>query len=287
MSMSASEKPRSVSTSRNDWRWTFALCVLACLGIASSAQASIDYVTYTGTARASHGEQPLYREHHVVQYQDGKLTERVVLYQCVTGQSFARKEVHYSDLLAPDFRLEDHSNGVVEGLSYAGGNRRVFFRDGFTGPQLQANVPSTRGLVADAGFDEFVRSHWQSLMSEQPEPIRFLIPSRLKDMSFTVRHQGEAVVEGAPAELFRLSLTGPLGWFLSAIDVYYSKEQHLLLRYEGLSNLRDAQGRYFKTNITFPLNRHVSATEADMQTARSTPLAACPKGVSHTSSPAT
>jgi hypothetical protein len=285
--MCEGEKPRSVSASHNTVRAVSALSVYAFLCFAPAAQASVDYVTYTGIARAPQGEQALYREHHVVQYQNGQLTDRVVLYQCTTGESFARKEVHYSDLLAPDFRLEDQSNGVVEGVSQAGGRRWVFFKDGFAGTETRAPVPAVGGLVADAGFDEFIRSHWQSLVSGRSEPIRFLVPSLLKEMSFTVRHQGEAVIQGVPAEVFRLNLAGVLGWFLSGIDVYYSKERRVLLRYQGLSNLRDNHGRNFATAINFPVDRDKPATEADMRAALSVPLTACPKGVAHTSSPAT
>ncbi len=287
MLMCTDEKKRSVRGSLRAFlarpaAWLWAARIFGLCGVLSAAQAATDYVSYSGTAYAWQGEQVLYHEHHVVQYQEGQLTERVVLYECASGQPFARKELHYRDLLAPDFRFEDQRNGVVEGLLQTGAGRSVFFKEDFAGQQMQAALPPTEGLVADAGFDEFIRSRWQSLMSERSEPIRFLIPSRLQAMGFTVQHRGQAVVEGVPAEVFHLNLAGLLGWFLSGIDVYYSSAQHVLLRYAGLSNLRDSAGHYFKADIAFPVNRRVTATEADMRIARSVPLTSCLKDASHT-----
>jgi hypothetical protein len=66
-------------------------------------------------ALARHSPQFLYGERHVLLYRGGGLAERVVLYTCRDSSAFARKSASYADSLAPDFLLEDVSNGMREG----------------------------------------------------------------------------------------------------------------------------------------------------------------------------
>ena len=70
-------------------------------------------------------------------------------------------------------------------------------------------------------------------------PLQFLVPSRLETLSFEVQHVRSGNQEGMPTEVFRLKLQGILGWVAPRIDVSYSVAEHLLVRYEGLADLRD------------------------------------------------
>jgi hypothetical protein len=85
----------------------------------------------------------------------------------------------------------------------------------------------------------------------------------------------QETIGGIPTEVFRLRLSGFWGWFLPGIDVYYSDADHVLVRYDGLSDLRDASGDNFKTVIDFPPVDRKAVGEASMQQALRAPLAAC------------
>jgi hypothetical protein len=107
--------------------------------------------------------------------------------------------------------------------------------------------------------------------------MHFLVPSRLESMSFRVQRLRADTLDGIPIEVFRLKLTGVLGWVLPGIDVSYSADDHVLMRYEGLSDLRDAAGNNFAASLTFhSIDRRV-ATEQEGLTARQAVLAACPR----------
>jgi hypothetical protein len=267
------------------------LALLAgCVDVARCAPAE-GFLTYSGVATSRHGSDFLYGERHVLSFRSGHLAERVVLYTCRNGSAFARKRVANVDPLAPDFLLEDASNGMREGIrtvaAAAAGqtppaalladarDRRVFFRENARSQEKSGPLPHAPGLVADAGFDEFVQEHWSDLMSGKPLEMRFLVPSRLDDYGFQVQRLRSEGVVGVPTEVFRLRLSGFWGWFLPGIDVYYSDADHVLVRYDGISDLRDNAGNNFKTTIDFAPNDRHAATEEALRQALQAPLAAC------------
>jgi hypothetical protein len=107
-------------------------------------------------------------------------------------------------------------------------------------------------LVADAGFDEFVREHWDSLERGTVSKVPFVVPSLQQSVNFRVRKVDETRLDGDVASVIRLSLAGPLGWFVPDIDVSYRKHDRRLLRYRGTTNIRDTAGELLKAQIDFP-----------------------------------
>jgi hypothetical protein len=133
-------------------------------------------------------------------------------------------------------------------------------------------VSRAGALVADAGFDEFVRARWDSLERGVAVELPFLVPSRLDSVNFKVRKVSEAIIEGEVASVFRLSVAGPLGWFLSDIDVSYRKRDRLLMRYRGITNIRDTSGEMLEAQIDFP-SADRSDAAVDLAALRALPLA--------------
>ncbi len=253
------------------------LLALALVLAALPAQAALTFEE--GVARDPGSLALLYREHHLVRRADGKPTERLVIYRCADGTPFARKRVDYrGSVLAPEFSFEDARQGYREGLRRegVGGTGTVWVRDGLGESERSATLDDpAAGLVADAGFDEFIRRHWQPLVAGQSVPLRFAVPSRLQSLGFKVDRQDPQQLGQEQAETFRLKLGGILGWIAPHIDVAYGRESRRLLRFEGLSNLRSDDGRsQLVARIEFPAPA-VQAAEAQWRTAERQPLSAC------------
>jgi hypothetical protein len=250
---------------------TAAFCLFA--GLAGARDAS-----FTGYARSLDGRTLLYVEAHAVS-DGGEANEtRVVLYRCSASSApFARKELDYaSDRIAPAFTFEDARSGFAEGLKRGARGLEVFERAG-ANAKLRTEMLSRAGaLVADAGFDEFVRTRWESLERGASVEVPFLVPSRLDSVNFKVRKVSEATIEGEAANVFRLSVAGPLGWFLSDIDVSYRKRDRQLMRYRGITNIRDASGEMLEAQIDFP-SKDRSDAAIDLAALRALPLtSSCP-----------
>jgi hypothetical protein len=222
-------------------------------GLYASAVPAADS-SFTGYARSLDGGELLYVESHAVSGGGTAGETRVVLYRCGREAApFARKELDYgSDRVAPAFAFEDARSGFAEGLTRDARGLQVFERAGANAQRRSGMLSRAGALVADAGFDEFVRTRWESLETGASADVPFLVPSRLDRVNFKVRKVAEATIEGEPAEVFRLSVAGPLGWFLSAIDVSYRKRDRRLMRYRGITDIRDRSGDLIEAQIDFP-----------------------------------
>ena len=234
------------------------------------------YRAETGLARDYDTGRLLYREEHLVRAAaDGRPLERVVLYRCADGTPFARKRIDYRDALeAPDFQFEDARSGYREGVRRDASGREVFVvRPG----DAEQEAPLPAGpLVADAGFDPWLREAWPRLANGERVPLSFLVPSRLTSFDFKVYAVDDEADAGE--RRFRLRLGGWLGWIAPHIDVVYADADRRLLRFEGLSNLRDDAGDDpLKVRIAFPQPPVASNGEAFARVGAE-PLRACRVG---------
>ena len=204
-------------------------------------------------ARAPGGGALLYREQHLLRSVGERPRERLVLYRCPGGGAFARKHLDYTaSAQAPAFALEDRRAGYAEGMRRNGARVELYSRARGDAAERSAALPAAPAVV-DAGFDEFVRAHWPRLLGGEALPLRFALPARGRALSFQLQRLRAARVAGEDAEWFRLRLGGLLGLVAPHIDVAYGARSRRLLRFEGLSNLRDAGGkRQLHAHIDFP-----------------------------------
>jgi len=244
------------------------LCLSGLTAAALGADAS-----FTGYARSLDTGALLYVESHAVNASGAPSEARVVLYRCGPGEApFARKDLSYgAQRSAPAFNFVDARSGYAEGLKRDADRLQVFERAGANAPLRTESLPTAGALVADAGFDEFVRAQWQALERGDSVNTPFLVPSRLASVKFRVRKVGETQIEGEAANVFRLSVAGPLGWFLSDIDISYRKSDRRLLRYRGITNIRDSAGDMIAAQIDFP-EADRSAAAVDLAALRALPL---------------
>lgn len=248
--------------------------LLAFLTLCASAASATDY-TFTGYARDLDTGALLYVESHSV-WAPGTPDERRVVLYSTDGNStpFARKTLSYgTDRARPAFDFDDSRSGFAESAAREGNDLRVRARAGATAPARATSLDISTVGVVDAGFDEFVRARWVELRRGDALTIPFLVPSRLDAMNFRVRRIGRARIEGDDASVFRLSLAGALGWFLPDIDVTYRDSDRRLLRYRGLTNIRDAKGTLLEAQIDFP-DSGVTPGKVDLDALRALPLAA-------------
>ena len=273
-----SEKPREISEKAALSGRLQRIASALFLGLAglASGPAAADLSYEEGVARDPDSNVVLYREQHLVRRVDGAPSERLVVYRCPDGTAFARKRVDYRDSRqAPAFTFEDARDGYGEGLRRRGQAARVWVREGRDQTERSAPLAAANLLVADAGFDEFIRRQWQPLLAGESVALRFALPARLESLGFRLKRVGSAQVAGETAELFRLKLGGLLGWVAPHIDVAYGRESRRLLRFEGLSNLRDDDGdSQLSARIDFP-RAAKAAAEPQWQAFEALTLSAC------------
>ncbi len=251
------------------------LLVLLFGNAAIADTADSGYMSYEGTAVDRKNGDVLYRESHFLALQGEKVRERLVLYRCADGKPFGRKRV--AEVLStpwlPEFDMTDARLGYREAVSSEGAALKIFVDQPDEEPEQETLAQVPADLVGDAGFDRFVQDQWDKLVAGETVYFHFLVPSRLDYLGFKVKQIAELQIEQRPARVFRLALGGLLGLIVSGIDVTYDAESRILLRFEGLSNMRDAEGENYVARIDFPPTaRREEPNSAALEAARVVPL---------------
>ncbi len=249
------------------------LVLAASAGALASTPTATDAVRHVeGNAFAGSDGHLMYRESHWL-YDDGSNPSRLVLYRCPDGKPFARKVIHDDgSTQAPDFVLRDARTGYQEGVRSAGGKRVVFVRDNKGAQERTATLNTSPTPVIDAGFDAYIRNHWDKLGKDASDKIPFLVPSRLGTLGFSVKRMADAPVNGRDARRYRLSLDNLIGFALPHIDVAYDAQTRELLSFNGLANIRGSNGNNVKARIVFDPAQDKVASRADLDAAAKTPL---------------
>lgn len=250
--------------------------VVSLLLFACSANALESFTGYEGIAYELGNGKMIYKESHFLRVNEARVTERVVLYRCPNGKPFARKllTISAAQPLVPRFELIDARRGYREGLKENNGQLEVFYQLSQTKKRKHAQVKQTAALVADAGFDDFVRKNWTALVAGESVKLDFVVPSQLDYLGFKVKLLRTEQMDGAGVRVFKLAPSGVLGWVTSGIDVTYTDADRQLRRFEGLSNIRDNAGENYEAKIDFPVNlRQPKLDAAAFEAAKTVSLA--------------
>lgn len=225
---------------------------------------------YKGEAYASDGR-AVYQESHWLR-PDAGVEDHLVLYLCPDGKPFARKRVRGSSGdPAPDFDLIDGRSGYLESVRSKGTSREISVRSSTDAKLRTAILPAAAHLVVDSGFDAFVQAQW-GYLEDGSMTLSFVVPSRLQAMRFEVRRIGEETIDHRAVVRFRLELASWYGGLLPHVDVLYDAKTHVLRRYEGVSNLRDADAKNIRVRIEFPLAERNRVDIADLERATAVAL---------------
>ena len=224
------------------------LAVLLIVAALQSAQAEVSQ--RVGYAYDKQTGRFLYSETHHEILRDGRPIENTVVYRDDEGRVFAQKHIdfHKSQVM-PDFQLVNTENGHVEGAR--GGETRlsIHFQKRSDSQVREASVEIPSNGIVDAGFDRFIEQNWAALAAGKVLEREFLIPSQLEFYTFEIAK----ISSRESAEMaFRLQIKSLfLQMFVPSVRVYYDVQTRALLRYEGISNIRNNAGENFDVRIEF------------------------------------
>ena len=227
------------------------LCLLIC-GYLPSANAEITQGFSIGEAFSIDSKELLYRETHC---QSEDRLKREVLYKNPKGKSIAYKTIDYRNgFSTPSFKqtnfetLEETEvivdNNIVT-LSFTDSDREQ------TQKSFEKNRFSDLPVVIDAGFDAYIRDNWDSLISGEALQFQFPLATR----AILIELQASASDCSYDAEnnqCFKLEMSNWLYRVLaSPIELGYDRKQKQLIRYRGLSNIEDENGKGLNVDIRY------------------------------------
>lgn len=213
----------------------------------------------------------LFRQTHYWYDDEAGEPRGFTLYACPDGRAFARRTSDYGAHPAtPDFALEIASTGYREGVRSDGAQRIVYVQRRADRPEQDAPLPGAEHPVIDDGFNAYVAAHWDALVSGNKVPIQYLVPSRHRFYRFRI----VKVDDADPGELrLRMQFDFWFGRFLPHVYVVFDRATRHLIRYDGISNIRDAEGDNVHVRIESPLSqRRDDVPRAELDAALAAPL---------------
>jgi len=206
---------------------------------------------YQGTAYAPEGNAAIYLEHHYVFGKDGA-PEQLVVYRCPDGKAFARKQLHNSPAsVAPDFDFVDGRSGYREGARAEGDGIRVYTQKNSSAPENAKVVVAKPEVVIDAGFDRYVKTHWDALLAATAR-FAFLLPSRLDYVEIRLGGVSQSVEDGQALQHLRMRMDAWYGFLAAPIELTYTVADHRLRRFAGVGVIRSRDGANLSVRIEFP-----------------------------------
>ena len=205
---------------------------------------------YVGTAMAPDTQQAIYSEAYTEQFNaDGILQRITVDYRRPDGSALAHKTLDYArHPYAPAFDFHNRATGYQESLTWLN-DGRVRLRHQDAGKSAQEKILRVpEPVVADAGFNQYVRDHLPQLKAGQTRRFHFLNPARLDWFAFTARiiasDSNTLTVEVAPASRV-------LRWLVDPIELVYGETDGRLLQYRGLTNISLDKGDTLSAHIHY------------------------------------
>lgn len=211
-------------------------------------------VRFSGKATPVGANDLLYEERHTLQGEcsQGRFQPQshTVSYARDNGTAFAEKQLSYGESpLRPsvDFRqpgfneVMDIANRNDESLSIRwqtpGGKTENF------------TVRVNDSLVADAGFDNFVRKHWPAVTAGESVNFDFLAPTRGEAYGFVLEPAEDSRIDAA--HTVRIRPSGMVLRFLVDPIVLGYNDDGFLTDYLGLTNIRQDKDTNYTAHIRY------------------------------------
>lgn len=223
-------------------------------------------LSFTGYAYDLDNGQLLYTEHHQRLNENSDQPVLRTEFRDTDGEVFAEREVICdSDMMVQRFDMQDHRIGYREQVTRAAQSMTLIKTPVEQDSESEIIRDSRIAeVIVDAGFNSYVTRHWDKLLSGKTLRFEFASVDRLELLKLQVKHVGSASENGVAIERFEMNAANfIIRLLLDPIEVDYYADTRELFRYQGISNMKDAEGDNYSVRIEFPRDAYVSLDAAD------------------------
>lgn len=205
-------------------------------------------LTVIGDAYDLAGEKLLYQEYH---YYSADNLDHTVVYRNTENQDIAIKNVDYRfGMISPAFQQRSLQYPEELSVSMADDDLLIRYLQGDSAVK-EGRVNKKQPLVIDAGFDHYIREHWEALTNKQL--LTFYFPAVTRQSLVKLRVTPRAC--SYPTNTDRCFSINSASWIirliLDPIELGYDKNTQQLSRFRGLANLTDERGDGLVVDIKY------------------------------------
>jgi hypothetical protein len=190
-----------------------------------------------------------YVEHHTVTYRNGRVSESQTLYYDPDNNKIGELISEYSfGLQFGSYDFRDTRAKYLDGAK-VGVDRIWLFRKQSPEADLEDKYLAKKdNQIVGQGFHQFIVHNLEQIAQGEIFHVLLVLPSRLDQYEFRISKQkieGNIIFIRLEVDNWLLRLFAP------HIDVEYDLRTRHLLRYKGVSNLEDIQGKHKEVTITY------------------------------------
>jgi hypothetical protein len=208
---------------------------------------------YSGKAYDIKTKQLQYSDHHSENISSSKHISSSIVYRDSSNKVFAKKEISFQkNSSLPDFKLVDLRDGYEEGGELKNNTYVLHFRKNSNSEPQQKILPIEGRMVADGGFDPFIKIHWNALLKGDKIKFKFVAPSQLDQFDFIVYKTKEENRNDRPTMILKMNMDNfLLKMVIPPITIHYDIETKRIVEYEGISNINNSSGKSLFVRIIY------------------------------------
>lgn len=227
--------------------------LLAVLLAASAAHAELRTAKFYGFAYDLKSSRYLYTEVHEQHLDGDRWLGGIIRYVAPDGSPIGDKVLDFSkDPYIPVYELKLPLEHYEEAITSISPDRVELMkaRDGTRKTGSEKRVP---GMAADSGFSSLLVDHFSEIEAGQTLRFTFAVAGQLSAYQFRAHKVADLQYDGQPALQLVVEPDSLLRMFVDPLTIIYSKLNHHLLEYRGVSNVHDpATGSAYNVRIVYP-----------------------------------
>jgi hypothetical protein len=199
----------------------------------------------TGTAKNLTTGKFAYTEIHDIELDEQGFNKLIKSeYKNEKGEVFATVTSDFSkSKFVPNIIFKDNRFDKTEELTTDEKNKKISIKTSYSkkNETKSDSIKWEENSVAGQGFDNYLKANFEKLNSGETLSIRFVVVPKHDDFKFGVK---KIKAEGSSKVTFGLIIESFfLKMFINRLDVDYAIQGKSLVKYSGLSNLDDDNGK--------------------------------------------
>jgi hypothetical protein len=214
----------------------------------------IEDKTYEGIAKDNKSLKFIYKEIHEELYEEGKHIRTITSFVCDKNNEFAKRELDFrNSFQKPTYRLIDNRSGLIEEVTHKGNNQfDIRYRKSTKSKLKEKSIFVPEPAIVDGGFNYFIKNNWDRILSEEQLNFNFLSVAFQDYFSFRIYRVKQKESSKNAIVLKMESQSALLRMLMNPIYISYDSESKRILKYEGISNIRDLNGSSYKALLQYP-----------------------------------